>query len=99
MAAGVPPLCIDDDSFKGTVTDGLNGKIFKNEEQYITELKELYEDRKELSVYSKQARVQAEHCSSRAYASSVIEVYNRALKEKKEKQGLFKKIINFFKGE
>jgi len=99
MAAGVPPLCIDDDSFKGTVTDGLNGKIFKNEEQYITELKELYEDKKELSVYSKQARVQAEHCSSRAYASSVIEVYNRALKEKKEKQGLFKKIINFFKGE
>ena len=99
MAAGVPPLCIDDDSFKGTVTDGLNGKIFKNEEQYISEVKELYEDKKELSIYSKQARVQAEHCSSRAYASSVIEVYNRALKEKKEKQGLFKKIINFFKGE
>lgn len=99
MAAGVPPLCIDDDSFKGTVTDGLNGKIFKNEEQYISEVKELYEDKKELSIYSKQARVQAEHCSSRAYASSVIEVYNRALKEKKEKQGIFKKIINFFKGE
>lgn len=99
MAAGVPPLCIDDDSFKGTVTDGLNGKIFKNEEQYISQVKELYEDKKELSVYSKQARVQAEHCSSRAYASSVLEVYDRALKEKQEKQGFFKRIVSFFKGE
>lgn len=99
MAAGVPPLCIDDDSFKGTVTDGLNGKIFKNEDQYISQVKELYEDKKELSVYSKQARVQAEHCSSRAYASSVLEVYDRALKEKREKQGFFKRIVSFFKGE
>ena len=99
MAAGVPPLCIDDDSFKGTVTDGLNGKIFKNEDQYISQVKELCEDKKELSVYSKQARVQAEHCSSRAYASSVLEVYDRALKEKREKQGFFKRIVSFFKGE
>ena len=26
-----------------------------------------------------QARIQAEHCSSRAYASSVLEVYKRAI--------------------
>ena len=81
------------------MTDGLNGKIFKNEDQYISQVKELYEDKKELSVYSKQARVQAEHCSSRAYASSVLEVYERALKEKREKQGFFKRIVSFFKGE
>ena len=99
MAAGVPPFCIDDESFRGTVTDELNGRVFKNQEEYINQITELYENKKIIDVYSKQARVQAEHCSSRSYASSVIEVYQRALKEKKERQSLFTKITNFFKGE
>ena len=99
MAAGVPPLCIDDESFRGTVTDELNGRVFKNKEEYINQITEFYENKKIIDAYSKQARVQAEHCSSRSYASSVIEVYQRALKEKKERQSLFTKIANFFKGE
>lgn len=99
MAAGVPPLCIDDDSFRGTVTDGLNGRVFKNQEEYINQVIEFYENKKIIDAYSKQARVQAEHCSSRSYASSVLEVYQRALKEKKERTGIITKIVNFFKGE
>lgn len=99
MAAGVPPLCIDDDSFRGTVTDELNGRVFKNQEEYINQVIEFYENKKIIDAYSKQARVQAEHCSSRSYASSVLEVYQRALKEKKERTGIFTKIVNFFKGE
>ena len=99
MAAGVPPLCIDDDSFRGTVTDKLNGRVFKNQEEYINQVIEFYENKKIIDAYSKQARVQAEHCSSRSYASSVLEVYQRALKEKKERTGIFTKIVNFFKGE
>ena len=99
MAAGVPPLCIDDESFRGTVTDELNGRVFKNQEEYVNQVTEFYENKKMIDTYSKQARVQAEHCSSRSYASSVLEVYQRALKEKKEKTGLFTKIANFFKGE
>ena len=99
MAAGVPPICIDDESFRGTVTDELNGRIFKNEEEYVNQVTEMYEDDKKLATYSKQARVQAEHCSSKTYALRVIEVYDRGIKETVEKQGLFKKIVNFFKGE
>ena len=99
MAAGVAPLCIDDDSFRGTVTDELNGRVFKNQEEYINQVIDFYENKKTIEAYSKQARVQAEHCSSRSYASSVLEVYQRALKEKKEKTGIFTKIANFFKGE
>ena len=99
MAAGVPPLCIDDDSFRGTVTDELNGRVFKTQEEYINQVIDFYENKKTIEVYSKQARVQAEHCSSCSYASSVLEVYQRALKEKKEKTGIFTKIANFFKGE
>ena len=99
MAAGIPPLCIDDESFRGTVTDELNGRVFKNQEEYVNQVTEFYENKKMIDTYSKQARVQAEHCSSRSYALSVLEVYQRALKEKKEKTGLFTKIANFFKGE
>ena len=99
MAAGVPPLCIDDDSFRGTVTDELNGRVFNNQEEYINQVIEFYENKKIIDAYSKQARVQAEHCSSRSYASSVLEVYQRALKEKKERTGIITKIVNFFKGE
>lgn len=99
MAAGVPPLCIDDESFKGTVTDELNGRIFKTEEQYIGQVISFYKNKDERKFYSNQARVQAEHCSSKSYAERVEEVYQRALKDKKEKQGFFSKITAFFKGE
>ena len=99
MAAGVPPLCINDESFIGTITDQLNGRIFTNEEEYIEQIKEFYENKKQREIYSKQARVQAEHCSSRSYAERVTEVYERAIKEKKEKESLFTKITKFFKGE
>ena len=42
MAAAVPPVCIDDDSFKNVVVDGLNGRIFRTKKELrniITELK------------------------------------------------------------
>lgn len=99
MAASIPPLCIDDESFKGTVTEGLNGRIFTNEEEYINQVEEFYKDKKSLSNYSKQARVQAEHCSSRSYAERVLEVYDHAIKEHNTKEGFITKITKFFKGE
>ena len=33
MAASIPPICIDDDSFRNTVVDGLNGRIFKTKKE------------------------------------------------------------------
>lgn len=101
MASGVTPLCIKDESFLGTVTDGLNGRIFETEEEYIKEVFELYEDNTLRSKYSNQARIQAEHCSSRTYASSVLEVYKRAIKDKEteKKVDIISKIVNKIKGE
>ena len=50
---------------------------------------------------SKQARIQAEHCSSANYAERVMEVYNRAIIDKKEEDrfGLLSKITKKLKGE
>lgn len=101
MASNVPPLCIEDDSFKGTVTDELNGRFFKTEDEYINQVINFYESKPEIENYGKQARVQAEHCSSKSYAERVLEVYNRAIKEKnkEEKYGIVSKIMNLFKGD
>lgn len=101
MAAGITPLCIKDESFLGTVTDELNGRIFNNEEEFYNQVIELYENNELRKKYNKQARVQAEHCSDASYAERVLEVYKRAIKEKKEEDrfGILSKIIKKIKGE
>lgn len=101
MASSTTPICIKDESFLGTITDELNGRIFETEEEYINEVMELVEDTTLRNRYNTQARIQAEHCSSRAYATSVLEVYERAIKDKENenKYGIISKIIDKFKGE
>lgn len=101
MASGTTPVCIKDESFLGTVTDELNGRIFTNEEEYIDEVEELYKDKDLRDRYNNQARIQAEHCSSRAYASSVLEVYERAIKDKEaeDRFGFLSRLFKKFKGE
>lgn len=101
MASSTTPLCIKDESFLGTITDELNGRIFETEEEYINEVIELVNDQNLRSRYNSQARIQAEHCSSRAYATSVLEVYERALKDKESeyRYGIISKIIKKIRGE
>lgn len=101
MAAGVTPLCIKDESFLGTVTDELNGRIFTSEKEFCNQVFELYENATLRKKYSMQARVQAEHCSDVSYAERVVEVYKRAIKDKQEEYrfGLLSKIVKKIKGE
>ena len=101
MAAGVVPLCIKDESFLGTVTHELNGLIFNNEEEYISQVLSLYDNSSLLQKYNKQARIQAEHCSSASYAERVLEVYKRDIidKEAEDRFGLISKISKKIKGD
>lgn len=100
MASGITPLCINDEVFVNTVTDELNGRIYKNEEEYCNEVLELYKDSALRNRYGKQARIQAEHCSARSYADKVLEVYKRAIIDKQEEErfGLISKITKKIKG-
>lgn len=93
MAAGVVPLCIDDESFKMVVVDELNGKIFKNKRDYKKAVNMLYNDRTILNRMSKQARINAEMHSSKYYAESVLDVYRQAITDKKKKKNL---LLKFF---
>lgn len=101
MAAGKVPLCIKDESFLGTVTHELNGMIFNTEEEYIEQVLTLYADSALRQKLGKQARIQAEHCSSASYAERVLEVYKRAIIDKKEENrfGFLSKITKKIKGE
>lgn len=92
MAGGVAPLCIDDESFRTAVVDDLNGRIFKNKKEYIKDVYELYEDSNELKRLSHQARLNAERHSSKYYAEGVLDVYEHAIGNKKEKFN----ILNIF---
>ena len=96
MAAGVAPVCIDDESFRMVIIDGLNGRIFKTKKSYKTIIKELYNDSNVLKKLRKQARLNAELHSSSHYAESAINVYKHAIQNKAGRFGLvssiFKKI-------
>ncbi|MEG1597374.1 MAG: glycosyltransferase family 4 protein [Bacilli bacterium] len=101
QAAGIPPLCIDDESFTNVVVDGLNGKIFKNKRECIKVINELSENKDELKVLSDQARISSLKHSSRYYAERVLDVYNLALGDRKKKRDIMakiKEIIRSFSG-
>ena len=99
MASELVPVCIKDEAFESMVTDELNALIFKTEEEYIKSIERLYNNKKEYQQLSNQARIQAEQYSSRFYAERVLNVYNRAIKSKKEetKYGIFSKIFHNIK--
>lgn len=99
MASQVVPVCMRDEAFQSMVTEGLNGLFFVTNEEYEAEIKRLYLNPKELKKFDKQARIQAEHYSSKNYADRVLEVYQRAIKEKQEENrfGFISKIIKVIK--
>ena len=98
MASSVPPICIDDESFRNTVVDGLNGRIFNTEEECKNIITELYNNPQELERLSNQARINSDRFSSKYFAESVLDVYKYAIANKKQRMGLFGKLVDKVKG-
>ena len=98
MASSVPPICIDDESFRNTVVDGLNGRIFNTEEECKNIIIELYNNPQKLERLSKQARINSDRFSSKYFAESVLDVYKYAIANKKQRTGLFGKLVEKVKG-
>ncbi len=95
MAAGITPVCIEDESFRDAVIDGLNGRFFKTKQEYVKIIKKLSTDYELLNQYAKQARINAESHSSKYYAERVLDVY--ALTQDR-KAGFFRRVIDNIKG-
>lgn len=99
MAAEVTPICIDDESFRNTVINDLNGKLFTTPKECKEIIEELYNDRKENQKLGKQARISVNRYSSKYFAESVLDVYQYALDHKENRLGVFGKIVEKLKGE
>ena len=98
MAASVAPICIDDESFRNTVIDGLNGRIFETQEEYEKIVLELYKDKKQLDQLQRQARLNAEVHSSKYYAESVLDVYKHVIDNKQnDNYGVIGKLVDKLK--
>lgn len=100
MASSIVPVCMRDEAFISMVTENLNGLFFETIEEYQKQIIRLYKNKEEHKRLNKQARIQAEHYSSNNYAERVLEVYIRAIKEKKESHfSIISKITKKLKGE
>ena len=100
MAASLPVVAIEDESFTDTVIDGLNGMIFKNRKEYKKCIVKLYQDQEKLSKLSTQARISAETHSSKYFAEQILDVYKIAIKRHpKHKIPLIEKIHRFMNKE
>ncbi len=83
MSTGMPVVCIDDESFKNTVINGLNGFTFKNKKEYRKELDELIENPTLLKKLGNQAKISTAEFSSKYYAERVLDVYKKTISENK----------------
>lgn len=95
MAASLPALCIDDESFNGTVIDDLNGYLFKDKEECKKYILKIMEDKKLCKILSSGARNSADKHSSKYFAEKVLDVYKIAIKNRKPSYK--EKIDNFLK--
>lgn len=95
MAASLPALCIDDESFRDTVVDDLNGFLFKDKETCKEIILKIMSDKKLLSSLQNGARNSAEMHSSKYFAEKVLDVYNLAINNRRP--GYREKITNFFR--
>ena len=96
MASSIPVVCIEDESFKDAVIDGLNGKTFKTNEEYIKCIEKLYKDKEQYKIMCKQARITAESHSLKYYAEKILDVYNITILNSK-KSNIINKIKEVIK--
>ena len=100
MAASLPVVCINDESFNTTVISGLNGIIFNNRREYKKAIINLYKDRDLLNKLSKQARIESEMHSSKYFAEKILDVYKIAIKNKpKHKIPIIDKVSKIINGD
>lgn len=84
LAAGVPLLCRKDECLRAVVEEGKNGWQYRTEEEFLKDLKNWKEkkedERRGMCSYAKQS---AEIFSTKSFAGSVEQLYQRQIEEKR----------------
>lgn len=94
MAASKTVVAIKDESFELVITDKQDGLFFTNDDEYKSIINELYKNKKQRDVISRQARITANNYSSEVYAKRVLEVYKMVINKD---TNLFKKVFHSIK--
>ena len=97
MAASIPVVAADDESFKNIIIDDLNGYLFKNKRMYISKIEKLLSDEKKLEKMGNQARISTEPYSTKYFAEKVLAVYKSALSHKPKDRSFFGRMKNVIK--
>ena len=79
MAASLPVVAVDDESFRNVIIDGLNGHLFDTKKEYRKYVKSFIDEPSKLQQFSKQARINADTYSSKYFAERVLDVYRLAI--------------------
>lgn len=80
MAASLPVLAVNDESFSNVVVNDLNGYLFNSDDEYINGVIKLYKDRRLYDRFSNESRILSESQSSSYFADRVLKVYEIAIK-------------------
>jgi len=99
MAANLPVVALDDESFRNTVIEELTGYLFKNKKEYINQMIKLIDDKNLRKNMGNQGRINSETYSSKYFAERVLSVYKLALKGRslKRDKSFISRVKNTFK--
>ncbi|MCD7809407.1 MAG: glycosyltransferase [Erysipelotrichaceae bacterium] len=79
MAAKLPVIAVNDESFTNTVKNGYNGFIFDNDKQYIDAITKLYNNKDVLDKLSLGAYETSKKYSASLFGDRLLEVYKKVL--------------------
>jgi len=97
MAAGLPVVALDDDSFRNVVIDDLTGYLFKNKKEYLNVMFKLLQSEEKRTIMGNQGRINSEVYSSKYFAERVLAVYKIACKGRSKNKTFYSRIKNIFK--
>ena len=82
LAASVPVICVDDDSFKEMIQNKYNGFLFSDEEEFIKLVLELKSNNELYNLMTVNARNSIYKYSKEVFASDILKVYFKAVEKK-----------------
>ena len=80
LAASLPTICIEDESFINTIQNGYNGYLFNDNEEYRKHIIDLAYDKELYKEMSMNAKNSVYNYSKEVFASNVLRVYHDAIK-------------------
>ena len=99
LAASLPVVAIKDESFIDPIKDNYNGYLFTDDKDYVNYINNLLDNSDKLNKMTLNAYESSNNFSSTTFANNALKVYKLAIKNKKKKDNVFKRIIKKFKGE